>query len=279
MLRIGVLERLTAAVAAITGIAAPESLNALPSLPVPPALASESIVANCFLSLRLLSATDWKAFFEQTSRVEQILRNDPAEIYAGMDFDTRNRYRSVIEELARHSNQSEEAVAQAVIEFCRNPQDTSQFRKTHVGFYLVDAGRSALEKRLNYQPGLSARLRGWFLARPTATYLGSIGLISLLMVIGLLAYTRLAGGSLVQLILVGVLGFGLALEAAITLVHWHITHTIAPRSLPRMDFSEGIPARLPHDGRRSNSAGKCRRTRTLCCKSWRFITCPTPTRN
>jgi ABC-type uncharacterized transport system permease subunit len=62
------------------------------------------------------------------------------------------------------------------------------------------------------------------------------------MIIGLLAYTHLTGGSLVQLILVGVLGLGLALEAAITLVHWHITHKIAPRSLPRMDFSEGIPA-------------------------------------
>jgi cyclic beta-1,2-glucan synthetase len=242
MLRIGVLERLTAAVAAITGIAAPESLNTLSSLPAPPALASESIVANCFLSLRLLSATDWKAFFEETSRVEQILRNDPAEIYAGMDFDTRNRYRSVIEELARHSNQSEEAVAQAVIDFCCKPQGTSQFRKKHVGFYLVDVGRSTLEKRLNYQPGLSARLQGWFLARPTATYLGSIGLLSLLMVSGLLAYTCLAGGSPAQLILVGVLGLGLALEAAITLVHWMITQKITPRSLPRMDFSKGIPA-------------------------------------
>jgi cyclic beta-1,2-glucan synthetase len=242
MLRIGILERLAAVVTAITEIAAPESLNALPFLPVPPVLASENIVANCFLSLRLLSATDWKAFFEQTSRVEQILRNDPAEIYAGMDFDTRNSYRSVIEELARHSDQSEEAVAQAVIGCCHNPQGTSQTRKTHAGYYLVDAGRSALEKKINYQPGPNAHLRGWFLARPTASYLGSISLISLWMIIGLLAYTHLAGGSFAQLILVGVLGLGLALEAAITLVHWQITHRITPRSLPRMDFSEGIPA-------------------------------------
>ncbi len=243
MLRIGVLERLTAAVAAITGIASPESLKALGSLPLRPALASENIVANCFLSLRLLSTTDWKAFFEQTSRVEQILRGDPAKIYAQMDFDTRNRYRSVIEELARHSDQSEEAIAQAAIEFCYHPPVTFQARsisrQTHVGFYLIDAGRSALEKKVNYQPGPNARLRGWFLARPTVTYLGSIGLISLLLVMGLLAYARLAGGSLAQLILVGVLGLGLGLDAAITLVHWRITHTIAPRSLPRMDFLQG----------------------------------------
>ena len=241
MLRIGILERLAAAVAAITGIAAPESLNALPSLPVPPALGNESIVANSFLSLRLLSTTDWKTFFEQTSRVEQILRNDPAEIYAGMDFDTRNRYRRIVEELAQHSNQSEEDVAQVAVDLCHNQQGASQFRKTHVGYYLVDAGRPALEIKLKYQPGLIARLQSWFLARPTATYLGSISLITLLVVIGLLAYAQHVDGSLVQLILVGVLGLGLALEAAITLVHWFITHTIAPRGLPRMDFSDGIP--------------------------------------
>ncbi len=251
MLRIGVLGRLTAAVAAITGIATPESLRTfgtsfVPTLPEPPSLADENIVANCFLSLRLLSAADWKAFFEQTSRVEQILRGDPAEVYARMDFDTRNCYRSVVEELARHSNQSEETVAGTVLEFCRNPQSASRFRnaarQTHVGYYLIDAGRAALEKKLNYRPGRMARLWNWFLARPTATYLGSIGLLTLLLITGVLAYAHLAGGSLGQLILAGALGLGLALEAAITLVQWVVTHKIAPRSLPRMDFSEGIPA-------------------------------------
>ena len=90
MLRIGVLGRLAAAVAAIAGLDKTDSPNALFDPPVLPGMANESIVANCFLSLRLLSATDWKAFFEQTSCVEQILQNDPAGIYARMDFDTRN---------------------------------------------------------------------------------------------------------------------------------------------------------------------------------------------
>jgi cyclic beta-1,2-glucan synthetase len=63
-----------------------------------------------------------------------------------------------------------------------------------------------------------------------------------LFVLGLLTYATLSGGSFAQLIIVGVLGFGLALEAAITLVHWNVTHRIKPQSLPRMDFSEGIPS-------------------------------------
>ena len=88
-----------------------------------PALANETIVANCFLSLRLLSTTDWKKLFEQISRVEQVLREDPAEIYANMDFDTRNSYRAVIEELSRHSNMNEEEVALAAVELASSMND------------------------------------------------------------------------------------------------------------------------------------------------------------
>ena len=58
---------------------------------------------------------------------------------------------------------------------------------------------------------------------------------------GLLLYATLSGGSLTQLIIVVALGFGLALEAAISLVNWNVTHRVRPQSLPRMDFSEGIP--------------------------------------
>ncbi|MBE3068466.1 MAG: hypothetical protein IMZ73_13740, partial [Chloroflexi bacterium] len=242
MLRIGILELLACAAAELTGMDAPKSLSEIQSKFASPALANETIVANCFLSLRLLAATDWKDFFEQTSRVEQILRDDPAEIYTGMDFDTRNSYRSVIEELARHSNFSEEQVALVAVEFARSVDDKAPGRKAHVGFYLRDAGRATLEASIRYQPGLSVRVRRALLASPTATYLGSITILSVLFVLGLLTYATLSGGSLAQLIIVGVLGFGLALEAAITLVHWNVTHFIKPQSLPRMDFSEGIPS-------------------------------------
>jgi len=240
MLRIGILERLVYATSELTGSDVPKDLSEVPNQ-FPVNLPGDTIVANCFLSLRLLSATDWKDFFEQTSRVEQILRNDPAQIYAAMDFDTRNNYRGVIEELARHSKQGEEQVALAAIEFARSAAHDSA-RRSHVGFYLVDAGRSTLENSICYQPGFRVRVQRTLLAFPTAAYLGSIGLFSLLFVIGIITYAKLAGGSLSQLLVAGALGLGLAIEAAITLVHWNVTRRIKPQSLPRMDFSEGIPA-------------------------------------
>ncbi len=255
MLRIGIVESLAAADASITGIDAPDTPQALPILPLSPKAADEAIVANCFLSLRQMAAHDWKSFFDEISRVEQILRGDPAEIYARMDFDTRNRYRGVIEELARDSTGSEETIAREAIDLATNaPGKSPHFpqngrkqplnveRVSHVGFYLVDAGRSQLETRLDYRPAWDTRLRHWFLAHPTATYLGSIGLLSLLILIGLLYYAHTAGGSPIQLVIVGLFGCVPAMTVAISLVNRAITHNVPPRTLPRMDFSEGVPA-------------------------------------
>ncbi len=242
MLRIAILARLVNAAAELTGLEAPKSLSKIPSQFTFPTLANETIVANCFLSLRLLSAIDWKTFFEQTSRVEKILRDDPAGIYTGMDFETRNNYRGIIEELARHSVFSEEQVALAAVECARLGAKKTTGRKAHVGFYLLDKGLATLEASIRFRQGFNARLRRALLASPTITYLGSIAIFSVLFILALLAYAKLSGGSLAQLILLGVLGSGLALEAAITLVNWNVTHRIKPRILPRMDFSNGIPA-------------------------------------
>ena len=242
MLRIAILEQLTYAATELTGLDTPKDLKDIPNQFATQAFANDTIVANCFLSLRLLFATDWKDIFEQTSRVEQILRDDPAKIYMSMDFATRNNYRSVIEELARHSSLNEEQIALAVIELACNVEKKDPIRKTHVGFYLVDTGRATLETSIHYQPELNIRIQRALLAFPTAVYLGSIAIFSMLFVLGLLGYAIFSGGSPIQLIVVGVLGLGLALESAIALVHWNVTHRIKPQSLPRMDFSDGIPS-------------------------------------
>ncbi len=115
-------------------------------------------------------------------------------------------------------------------------------RRSHIGFYLIDAGRPLLEKKIKYRPEFMSGIRRWFLTHPTSTYLGSICLITLLIFLGLLVYTNAVGGSLSDLVVIALLGFILGLDASINLVNWNVTHAIQPSSLPRMDFSEGIPS-------------------------------------
>ena len=106
---------------------------------------------------------------------------------------------------------------------------------------MREKGRVTLENKLGYKPGTSTRIRSVLLDHPTSLYLGTIAIISMLLLGGLLAFAALSGGSLTQLIIAGVIGFGLALDTAIIIVNWNVTHLIKPQSLPRMDFSEGIP--------------------------------------
>ena len=58
-------------------------------------------VRNVITSMRLMSALDWKEFFESVSLVDEVLRSGSQ--FAAMDFATRDRYRHAIEHLARGS--------------------------------------------------------------------------------------------------------------------------------------------------------------------------------
>ena len=62
---------------------------------------AETKVVNSILNLRHIATVEWKDFFEATSLVERNLRLDPAGVYSQSDFETRNYYRGVVEELAR----------------------------------------------------------------------------------------------------------------------------------------------------------------------------------
>jgi hypothetical protein len=65
------------------------------------AAANQISIANSIGSLRFIGAMDWKNYVESLSVVEQTLREDPAGMYTSQDFATRDRYRHVIEDVAR----------------------------------------------------------------------------------------------------------------------------------------------------------------------------------
>ena len=65
--------------------------------------ANQVSISNSIGSLRLLGSQDWREFVETMSVVENILRDDPSRFYRKMDFATRDRYRHVIENIAKSS--------------------------------------------------------------------------------------------------------------------------------------------------------------------------------
>src|SRR6185369_10292602 len=57
-------------------------------------------MGNSVTSLALVNAMNWKNFVEAESAVDRVLRGDPAGVYGGQDFATRNLYREAVEEIA-----------------------------------------------------------------------------------------------------------------------------------------------------------------------------------
>jgi cyclic beta-1,2-glucan synthetase len=92
MLRLACLERLVAAFARlIPELKPPFDLS--PWAGAPAVLDDAECVARSIANLAVLSSIPWKDFFDQTSRVEAILRTDPAGFYPQLDFATRDQYR------------------------------------------------------------------------------------------------------------------------------------------------------------------------------------------
>ncbi|MCX6356791.1 MAG: glycosyl transferase, partial [Candidatus Aureabacteria bacterium] len=97
--------------------------------------ADQISIGNAITSLRQLSRLDWREIFEHQSRVEAMLCNDPAGIYQGMDFATKDGYRHAVEKISRNSTTAEESVAQAAVEMAAGHSDgaTGDPRHRHVG--------------------------------------------------------------------------------------------------------------------------------------------------
>ena len=251
MLRLRILEVLTATVNELAGLRKETERFAAQ----PPRLTSdvpaETILANCITSLRMINTQDWSIFFEDLSLTERILKQDPAKVYANMDFETRNAYRKVIEERARVSEKDEVAVAQVAVNLAQHAAEANNFsfsgngqeaamgsRQVHVGYYLLDRGLEQLDHAIGYQTPLKMRARHWLTGHPTLIYLGGILGLTLLVLLGAITYARASGASIGQAFAAGLLVLIPGITTAVSLLNRILNHTLKPRILPKMDFEE-----------------------------------------
>jgi cyclic beta-1,2-glucan synthetase len=205
--------------------------------------ADQVTISNSIGSLRMLGALDWREFAESNSIVEQTLRQDPNGVYGRMDFATRDRYRHVVEHLAKTGAMHESAVAGAAVELARGSAANAgaDDPAAHVGFYLIDKGLPKIEAiaRARTTPMENVSRAGR--EHPLFYYLSTILLITA-GVAGALTLKAHADGAREWLLAaVAVLTTIGSSQLAIELVNWVSQMVVTPHPLPRMDFSEGIP--------------------------------------
>lgn len=194
-------------------------------------------VARAIANLGVISAIQWKDFFDRTSRVEAILRNDPADVYARMDFETRDDYRRAIELIAERSGLTEWEVADRAIARAhrRRPLPFG-----HVGYWLIGAGRARFEDKLQSRPLAAETLGRKFLRFPAQLYVTALFLVGFAGFALPALYLAATGAS------VGIWVAGMVLSAlpasmlSVTLVNWVATRVVPPKVLPKLDFEKGI---------------------------------------
>ena len=212
--------------------------------------ADQVSISNSIGSLRFLDAMDWRTFVETMSDVERTLREDTGRVYGKMDFPTRDRYRHVVEKIAKSSRLSESEVARKAIQLAHEsaaPKDGNQGcddRSAHVGFYLIDKGLAQLEQLAEVRLSFSDALRKLSSRFPLLLYAGTILLMTTIFSGSLLAKAHAGGLNGWALGLIGTLSLLCASQLAIALVNWLATLLATPHPLPRMDFSKGIPPEL-----------------------------------
>jgi len=205
--------------------------------------ADQVSISNSIGSLRFLATMDWREFVEKMSVVEQTLREDPGGTYGRMDFTTRDQYRHVIEKMAKKSPLSEGEISRKAIQLALDgaARKGSDDREAHVGFYLIDKGFQELERTVKVRqsiPGAVKRISSRF---TLPLYLGAIALITAVIAGGLLRKAQIGGLHNWQLALISVLSLLGGSHLAVALLNWLATLLVTPHSLPRMDFSGGIP--------------------------------------
>jgi cyclic beta-1,2-glucan synthetase len=210
--------------------------------------AAAALLKTRMKSLREVGYADWLTMIEPMVVYERILRQDPAEAYPAMDFESREGYRRRVSEIARYSDRSESGVAQAAIDLARErlnevgmEDSRVRMRQTHVGYYLNDRGFPQLALRVGYRPRLIDRIRLAIWRNADDFYIGGIQIITVIL-IGLilvpLVPTYPIFGGLTWAFLLLLLP---VTQGAVDLVNNTITAIFSARALPKFDFSKGVP--------------------------------------
>ena len=207
-----------------------------------PGMRATANMQTLVASLRTISDADWKELFERINVIEQILRKDPCGAYLQMDFESRDRYRTTITEMAERSNSDEQAIAQTALRLASRLHHAGNERiaerQSHVGYYLVGGGRKSLEREIGYRPTIAERVQRYVMRWPDFSYILGIELVTFALIAAAVmdAGLRVSGFTLVALLLLP------AADCAVALVNQIATTLIPPKVLPKLDFAKGIPA-------------------------------------
>lgn len=200
-------------------------------------------ISNIINSLRLIGQMELRELIEPVSSALQVLQQLPS--FALESEGTRQQITQAMEKVARETGQAELAVAESVVGIAQHSVKAGISNgETTAGYHLIGPGRAALLE--GWTPRNLDTPKSITLTVTTAWRLRLYLLALLLGTIALLALTNRPLHNVADWHWANWLALALmawpASEAVAAVIHRVIAELIHVKSMPRLDFTAGIPA-------------------------------------
>ncbi len=189
-------------------------------------------MGNSITSIKNIQRINFIDIFEAINQVDDILKQDPANVYENMDYKTKIYYRNKIQEISKKTKISEIYIAKKCLELAVGKQG----KEAHIGYYLIDSGKKELMESL-----LNRKINTVTTKQKLTMYLIIKVLISLGLSILFGAYVFSQTRSIILFILSTVLLY-LPIEIIfMQILQYVLSKVIKTKLIPKMDFQNGIP--------------------------------------
>src|SRR4030088_1249405 len=197
-------------------------------------------------SMRRLNQFEWRTVLEPLIAFDSILRQDPCGVFADMEDETRHHYHLRVADPAKHPDASEVETARFALELAREAsripdRDPRHARRTmHIGYYLFAEGQPLLNQRIGYNPPPIERLRSFLRRWKEDFYILGIFTLSCFLIVAIIAplVPHYAFWPIMVALLLALIP---ASQGGVDLVNNTVTALMKAHSLPKIDFSKGVP--------------------------------------
>ena len=194
------------------------------------------LMGNSITSIKKIQRINFLEIFEKINGVEELLKQDPADVYINMDFRTKEYYRNKIKELSKKTKISEIYIARKTLELAQeNFKQTGINKKSHIGYYLIDNGLNDLYKKLEYIPKKENSP-----IKKVKKYISGIAIFSIILSLFLSYILNLKIKNNAIFILSFIIFLIPASEIVIQIIQYILSKIVKPKLIPKMDFYKGI---------------------------------------
>ena len=200
------------------------------------------LMGNSITSIKTIQRINFLEIFEKINGVEDVLKQDPSNVYQNMDWKTKEYYRNKIKEISEKTKISEIYIARKILEIAKKGEG----KKAHIGYYLIDNGLETLYENLKckYRKTRSSKVK----------VQQFISLIIILTVLLSTLITVIFNCEMIRenveismttrIILNVVLVILLLIpcsEIVTQIVQFILNEVVKPKLIPKMDYQNGIP--------------------------------------